>query len=63
MANAAYKFNNRNKVFLTYDDEKSVAAKSAYVKEKGLNGIFFWELRLDIPYHGMLEILVKEMHK
>lgn len=60
-AAAAYKFNNRNKIFLTYDDERSVAAKCAYVKEKGLNGIFFWQLRLDKPHDGLLDVMADAM--
>jgi chitinase len=56
-AAAAYKFNNRNNIFLTYDDERSIAAKCAYVKEMGLNGIFFWQLRLDKPHDGLLDVM------
>jgi chitinase len=60
-AHAAYKYNDANKVYLTYDDERSVAAKSAYVKEKKLNGLFFWELRLDRPHQGLLDEIYKKL--
>ena len=63
VAQAAYKYNDRKKIFLTYDDKRSVAAKSVYVKAKGLNGIFFWELRLDVPYGGLPGVLVKELRR
>jgi chitinase len=62
-AKAAYKYNDRKKIYLTYDDERSVAAKVKYVKEKGLNGIFFWELRLDKAKGGLADIIYEEMKK
>jgi chitinase len=60
-AKAAYKYNDREKLFLTYDDEKSVTAKVSYVKEKGLNGIFFWELRLDKAQGGLVDVMADQM--
>jgi len=61
-AKAAYKYNDRNKIFITYDDERSVVAKVGYVKKKGLDGIFFWELRLDKPHGGLVDVMAKEMN-
>jgi chitinase len=63
IAQAAYKYNESNHIFLTYDDERSVTAKVKYVKDKGLNGIFFWELRLDRPKNGLADIIYSEMQK
>ena len=60
---AAYKYNEQNKIFITYDDERSVAAKVDYVKEKKLNGIFFWEMRLDKPKQGLLDAIIRQMKK
>lgn len=34
-------------VFLTYDDETSIAAKAALARDRGLGGIGFWELSQD----------------
>ena len=62
-AKAAYKYSDRKKLFLTYDDEKSVRAKVSYVKEKGLNGIFFWELRLDKAQGGLTDVMADQMKK
>jgi chitinase len=61
-AKAAYKYNDKEKIFLTYDEERSVAAKAAYVKQKGLNGIFFWELRLDKSRAGLLDAIYRDLH-
>lgn len=60
-AKAPYLYNSVRKTYLTYDDERSVAAKSTYVKEKGLNGIMFWELRQDRPVNGLLDQLYKTL--
>lgn len=62
-AKAPYRYNAARKIFLSYDDERSVAAKAAYVKEKGLNGIMFWELRLDVPEHGLLSVISQNFLK
>ena len=62
VAHAPYMYNRKLKVYLTYDDEHSVAAKSAYVRQKGLNGIMFWELRLDIAKNGLLDVLYDHLH-
>ncbi len=62
-AKAAYKYNDQKKLFLTYDDEKSVTAKVKYVKDKGLNGIFFWELRLDKAHGGLTDLMADEINK
>ncbi len=63
VAKAAYKYNDQNKIFITYDDERSVAAKVKYVKDKKLNGIFFWEMRLDKPKQGLMDVIFREMKK
>ena len=42
-ASAPYLFNKDSKVFITYDDEKSVKLKCKYVKKNKLAGVMFWE--------------------
>jgi chitinase len=63
VAMAPYKYNDQNKIFITYDDERSVTAKVKYVKNKKLNGIFYWEMRLDRPKQGLLDVIIREMKK
>src|SRR5690606_22018338 len=46
-AKAPYLFNRDTKVFVTYDDEKSVTEKIRYIKKHKLAGIFFWEYSSD----------------
>jgi chitinase len=40
----------------------SIAAKTKYAKEKGLNGIMFWELTLDITSGGLLDKIYSTLH-
>jgi chitinase len=37
----------KKKIFITYDDEKSVKNKCKYVKEHDLAGVMFWEYNSD----------------
>lgn len=56
-AQAPYLYNPARKSYITFDDERSAAAKAKYAREKGLNGIMFWELRQDTPNKGLVDIL------
>jgi chitinase len=42
-AKAPYLFNADTKIFITYDDEKSIKQKCKYIRKHNLAGIFFWE--------------------
>ncbi len=46
-AKAPYLFNLDTKVFITYDDEWSVANKCDYVLKNKLGGVMFWEYNSD----------------
>ena len=43
VAKAPYLFNSDKKIFITYDDERSVKEKCKYVKKHHLAGAMFWE--------------------
>jgi chitinase len=60
-AKAPYKYNASSGMYLTYDDERSIAEKVKYVRQKKLDGIFFWELRLDEPHQGLMDALLKSV--
>lgn len=55
-AQAPYLFNPETKVFLTYDDEKSIQKKARYIKKNKLAGIFFWEYFNDPKEYLLREI-------
>jgi chitinase len=46
-AQAPYLWNSAARVFITYDDPRSIAIKARYVREHRLGGIMFWELSQD----------------
>jgi len=45
-------------VFVTYDDERSVANKASYARQKLLKGIFFWRLSGDDADHNLIKSVV-----
>ena len=53
-ANAPYLFNPETKVFITYDDERSIRMKAKYIRKYKLAGIFFWEYFSD-PEENLLK--------
>lgn len=42
-AKAAYVINKTKKIFITYDNVQSIAAKASLVKAKGLGGVIVWD--------------------
>ena len=62
IAKAPYAYNKENKLFFTYDNNKSVRLKSKYVKENGLHGIMFWQLMNDKKSDGLLQVMVNEIN-
>lgn len=46
-ASAPYLYNSQEKVFISYEDPKSLALKCKYVLEHHLGGIMFWEYNSD----------------
>jgi chitinase len=46
-ARAPFLWNAATRAFITYDDPQSIRAKAAYVRERRLGGMMFWELSQD----------------
>ncbi len=57
LAAAPYAYNKRQRLFATFDDPVSVAAKTRYALDKKLNGIMFWELPLDKYQQGLVHVI------
>ena len=57
VAGAPYAYNSSEKLYATFDDKTSIRQKTVYAREKGLNGIMFWELTLDTKKDGLLDAL------
>lgn len=62
-ARAPYRYNASKKIYLTYDNERSTALKAAYVREKKLDGLMFWELRLDNATGGLTDVIYNALRK
>ena len=46
-AKVPYLYDPATKLFISYDDQQSIAAKAAYINSKGLGGAMIWELSGD----------------
>ena len=64
-AKAAYAYNPAQKLFATFENERSVELKTKYVIDKSLGGIMFWQLRDDLYEKGLLDVIdeVKKEYK
>lgn len=52
---ARYGYNAAEKLFVTFDDEKSMELKTQYAIDQKLDGIMFWEISLDTPQNGLVD--------
>jgi chitinase len=57
VANAPFLYNPSQKLFVTFDDKRSIWLKTKYASDKGLGGIMFWELGSDYYKDGLLEMI------
>jgi chitinase len=65
VAKAPYSYNAAKKLFITYDDKRSMEIKTKYVADRKLNGIMFWEITNDTYSGGLLDTIdsVKKKYK
>lgn len=61
VAKAPYLFNPQTKVFITYDDERSIREKCAYIKKNNLAGAMFWEYHSDKKEY-LLDVIAREFN-
>jgi chitinase len=59
VAKAPYSYNAAEKLFITYDDKRSLALKTKYAIDHKLDGIMFWELSLDTDKDGLLDAIIQ----
>jgi chitinase len=57
IAKAPYAYNSVEKLFITFDDKRSMELKTKYVMDQRLNGIMFWELTNDSTEDGLLDTI------
>lgn len=59
VAKSPYIFNAEKKIFISYDDERSLKEKCDYIKKRNLRGAMYWEYN-DDPKEYLLTVLAKE---
>jgi len=48
IAASPFLWNERDSIFISYEDEGSISLRMKYVREKGLGGVMFWEYTEDV---------------
>jgi chitinase len=62
-AKAPYQYNAAKKLFATFDDKRSIGAKTKFIRRKKLGGIMFWELVQDAKEDGLVDEMYKQLVK
>jgi chitinase len=62
-AEAPFQYSASKKLFATFDDERSVKAKTKYIRRNKLGGIMFWELGMDKQEGGLVGLMHKKLRK
>lgn len=57
IACAPFLYNLNRKIFVTFDNERSVSLKTKYAIENHLGGIMFWRLNGDMYANGLLDAI------
>lgn len=60
---APYQYSSKEKQFATYDDARSIKAKTQFIKDKKLGGIMFWELSNDKSQGGLVDDMFENLNK
>lgn len=60
-ASASYLYNASQKIFVSYEDPESLAAKCNYVLTRGLGGVMFWKYS-DDPSGVLLGVIGRGLH-
>lgn len=62
-AKAPYLYNAAEKLYFTFDDPRSIEAKTRYAIDQKLGGIMFWDLNGDQPKGGLLDVIDRVKHQ
>lgn len=62
IAKAPYLYNAKERIFVTYDDIRSVGLKTVYAIQKKLGGIMFWKLNGDTSTDGLLNSIYSHLN-
>lgn len=60
---APFLWNSAQKIFLSYEDPESIAAKVDFILQNNLGGAMFWEYNEDSDDKSLLNAIYQNMHK
>ncbi|GAB3100505.1 glycoside hydrolase family 18 protein [Lysobacter terrae] len=59
IAQTPWLFHPADKIFVSYEDAKSISIRAQLAKDRGLRGVFMWELTGDDEEHSLLDAMVR----
>lgn len=59
VAQAPWLFNRDQRIFVSYEDPRSIGLRAKLAKDRGLGGVFMWELTGDDAAHSLLDAMVR----
>jgi len=59
VAQTPWLFHPRDDIFVSYEDARSIGIRAQLAKDRGLRGVFMWELTGDDEQHSLLEAMVR----
>lgn len=62
IAKAPFYYNAQQKIFVTFDDQRSMKEKVNYLQKLNLGGIMFWQLPHDTDNNGLLDAIHQNLN-
>ncbi len=59
VAQTPWLFNADQRIFVSYEDARSIGVRARLAKDRGLAGVFMWELTGDDPEHSLLKAMAQ----
>ncbi len=63
VAQSPWLFNAKEHVFISYEDPRSIGIRAKFARDRGLRGVFTWQLAGDDDEHGLLEAMARPFGK
>jgi chitinase len=59
VAQAPWLYHPRDRIFVSYEDPRSIGIRAQLAKDRGLRGVFMWELTGDDEQHDLLQAMAR----
>ncbi|GAA5072056.1 glycoside hydrolase family 18 protein [Lysobacter panacisoli] len=63
VAQTPWLFNAKERIFVSYEDSRSIGLRARFAKDAGLRGVFMWELTGDDARHSLLDAMAKPFER